>query len=663
MKSHLKFILLCLLVFAFYFSTHEVYAKESKHYIVLMENEDSLESILSEYQHLLSDTNRLHTLPAFSSFLSEETLNILKENPHVVSIEEEHVAKKNGEVVKPPKGFVSTNSIERVDWGMKAINVHTSWKDKIFGKKVKVAVIDSGIDLNHRDLNVVGGKSFVDYTTSYHDDNGHGTHVAGIISAQHNGFGIKGVAPNVELYALKVLNEHGTGSSSSIIDAINWCIDNDIDIINMSLSLNGESTLLNWTVDAAISNNILVVASAGNEGRDNSVLSPASHPDTIAVSSIDPVKRISEFSSRGPEVNVTAPGHAIYSTYRFNSYEYMSGTSMAAPYVSGTLALIKEKYPNLSIKQYKELLYQNTVDLGVTGFDVLYGHGLIQSPPYQTSHLTPEAPNGLKANPLDKAVMLTWFRHNNKNVIGFNVYVNNRKVNKNLIQLTYFKVTDLINYQNYKFELTAVHQNGFESKKSVIYAMPIPNEPIHPPIEVRFKDVPANFWAKNQIDFVFSKGWMKGTSPETFNPNGLLTRAQASVILVRAMKLEPKYILDYPTFKDVGKNHWAYNEIEIAAQHGLFSGYANGNFGPNDNIKREHLAAVLTRAFYKDYPLENLHSSFKDVSKNRWTYEAISIMQKENIFGGYQDGTFKPENPTTRAHMATVMYRLQDKLK
>lgn len=121
---------------------------------------------------------------------------------------------------------------------------------RLDGKKVKVAVIDSGI-YPHDDLSIAGGYSAVSYTSSYKDDNGHGTHVAGIIAAKHDGYGIDGIAPDVRLYAVKALDRKGAGDLKSLLKAIDWSIANKMDIINMSLGTNADSKILHDAVDKA----------------------------------------------------------------------------------------------------------------------------------------------------------------------------------------------------------------------------------------------------------------------------------------------------------------------------------------------------------------------------------------------------------------------------
>lgn len=251
------------------------------------------------------------------------------------------------------------------------------------GKGVKIAILDTGIS-NHSDLNVVGGVSTVDYTTSYQDDHGHGTHVAGIIGAKDNNTGITGIAPNAELYAVKVMNQNSEAFNADVIEGIQWAIDNDMDIINMSIGLNRENVEMKELLDEAYNKGILIVASAGNYGNasatDNSVMYPAKYDSVIAVGAVDQTKSRWTKSSTGSAVEVVAPGVDVISTYVNNQFAKTSGTSQAAPFVSGLLALYKEAYPEKSNVEIRSMLQENTEDLGVTGRDSEYGFGLVKIP-------------------------------------------------------------------------------------------------------------------------------------------------------------------------------------------------------------------------------------------------------------------------------------------
>ncbi|PHJ37530.1 peptidase S8 [Desulforamulus profundi] len=162
---------------------------------------------------------------------------------------------------------------------------------------------------------------------SYYDDNGHGTHVAGIIAAANIGRGIVGVAPEAELYAVKVLDQWGEGTILNAINAIDWCLKNRIHVANMSFGTDKYSSALEEAVRAAHRRGLLIVAAAGNDGGPNTVDYPSVFDETLSVAVVDSRGKLASFSSSGPEVDLLAPGTDIVSTYLWGSYVRLSGSS------------------------------------------------------------------------------------------------------------------------------------------------------------------------------------------------------------------------------------------------------------------------------------------------------------------------------------------------
>ncbi|HEX5367821.1 MAG TPA: S8 family serine peptidase, partial [Dehalococcoidia bacterium] len=265
------------------------------------------------------------------------------------------------------------------------------------GSGVTVAVVDTGIGPNS-DLSVAGGTSFVSGVSSYNDDNGHGSHVAGIIAARDNGFGVIGVAPGASLLAVKVLDSTGSGYMDDVAAGVNWATAHGADVINMSLGCYTtpisacDDPVLGDAVHNAAVANVVVVAAAGNScdasctSSTDNVGYPARYPDVIAVSAIcgptvtsycRSADSIASFSSRGPDVEVAAPGDYIYSTYG-SGYAYLSGTSMASPHVAGLAALVVAcGYHGAAARSRIDGTAQ---DLGTSGRDSLYGYGVINAP-------------------------------------------------------------------------------------------------------------------------------------------------------------------------------------------------------------------------------------------------------------------------------------------
>lgn len=202
--------------------------------------------------------------------------------------------------------------------------------------------------------------------TKWDDDNGHGTHVAGIIAAVDNTIGVVGVAPKASVYAVKVLDRSGAGYVSDVIAGIDWCVSNGVQVANMSLGTNSDIQSLHDACDRARAAGVCLVAAAGNDG--GSVDFPAAYDSVIAVAAVDRADTRPSWSSWGPAILVAAPGVDVYSTWKDGTYKTVSGTSMAAPHVAGTLAL------NLSAD-----LCATADDLPPAGRDDYTGCGLVDA--------------------------------------------------------------------------------------------------------------------------------------------------------------------------------------------------------------------------------------------------------------------------------------------
>ncbi|TET56434.1 MAG: peptidase S8 [Dehalococcoidia bacterium] len=249
------------------------------------------------------------------------------------------------------------------------------------GLGINVAVLDTGIDQNHQDLNVVGGTNTIDGTHWGADGSGHGTHVAGTIAALDNAMGVVGVAPDVMLYAVKVLNDSGSGSASSVAAGIEWAVNNGIPVLNMSLGSRTHSQTLQDACDAAYSAGHLLVAAAGNSGnvrgRGDNVIYPAKYSSVVAVAASDVNNRRASFSSTGPAVELMAPGVSILSTLPGDKYGTYGGTSMASPHVAGVAALVWAAAPDLSNVEMRAILQRTAEDLGLPSSH--QGYGLVRA--------------------------------------------------------------------------------------------------------------------------------------------------------------------------------------------------------------------------------------------------------------------------------------------
>jgi subtilisin len=270
---------------------------------------------------------------------------------------------------------------DAVTWGISRVKAPMCW-EATKGKGIYVAVLDTGV-WPHNDLkgNLLGGISFVP-GESWIDGNGHGTHVAGTIAARMNGSGVVGVAPSAYVYAIKVLNNSGSGHWSWLMAGLHWmrkyhgCT---FDVANMSLGASSAPKALEAYINYAAEKTLLVAA-AGNYHPSNAnkpVGYPAKYNKCLAVSAIASNNDIAGFSGRGPEVDLCAPGVNIVSTLPGNSYGSLSGTSMAAPHVAGAAALCRGTHRYSDMDHIKKILLITADDLGVPGKDDEFGYGRV----------------------------------------------------------------------------------------------------------------------------------------------------------------------------------------------------------------------------------------------------------------------------------------------
>jgi subtilisin family serine protease len=227
-----------------------------------------------------------------------------------------------------------------------------------------IAIIDTGIAYNHPDLNIYKRVDFIGGTSLANDQNGHGSHVAGIAAAKDNSVGVVGVAPGARLWNLKVLDSTGAGTVSTLIKALDYVTANAkrIEVTNISLGCSCSSQALNTAISNAVKAGVTIVSAAGNQAKNVASVSPPNHPSVIAVSAITDTDgkcgakgtkssygsddTFASFSNYGLAIDVAAPGVSIVSTYKSNSYGTLTGTSMASPHVAGAVALYKSSHPS-----------------------------------------------------------------------------------------------------------------------------------------------------------------------------------------------------------------------------------------------------------------------------------------------------------------------------
>lgn len=304
-----------------------------------------------------------HLVPAIAASVPESAIPGLLRDARVVRVEPD----------------IEVHAIDQaLPWGVDRIDAEVVHGSGNTGSGVKVAILDTGIDLDHPDLQVAGSYNCAKGKDA-DDKNGHGTHVAGTVAALDNTIGVIGVAPGAALYAVKVLGNGGIGSYSDVICGLEWSLDSGMQVTNNSYGSSGDP---GETVKAAFDNayaaGLLHIAAAGNEYGDE-VIYPAKYESVVAVSATTDTDELANFSSKGPEVELAAPGKDIYSTYKDGGYATFSGTSMASPHVAGVAALVWAENSGWSNAQVRDRLQQTAEDLGASGKDDSFGYGLVDA--------------------------------------------------------------------------------------------------------------------------------------------------------------------------------------------------------------------------------------------------------------------------------------------
>ena len=286
--------------------------------------------------------------------------------------------------VVAPASAATNDTYNSQQWGLSSTGAMAVWSTTR-GAGVIVAIVDSGTG-PHPDLDanidpgvaISGGVEQTDATDV--DNEGHGTHVSGIVAAlADNALGVAGVAPAARILPIRVLDANGSGDSRDVARGIRLAADRGARVVNLSLGGATESSAVTQAIDYAISKGALVVAAAGNGGSLSTPKWPASYDATIAVTSVDPDDQSPAFAQRGDYIDIAAPGVRILSTAK-GEYNLQSGTSMSAAFVSGAAALLFSARPQLTPAEVREMLILSAVDIGAPGRDATYGAGRLNVP-------------------------------------------------------------------------------------------------------------------------------------------------------------------------------------------------------------------------------------------------------------------------------------------
>lgn len=362
-------------------TTRKAGAVIPNHYIVTLNGAASRADVARSYG-AVPDRIYSAALNGFAASLTAQQVAALESDPHVSAVEPDRIASLVTPVARSRATSAAASGIEIVPTGVQRISADIVPRTDVSG--VGIAIIDTGIWKTHEDLNVRGGCNFTSSDpTAWNDDNGHGTHVAGIAAAiTGNGKGVRGVAPNARLYGVKVLDATGHGSISEIIAGIDWVAANastkGIQVANMSIEVSGTDGALYTAIHHLTMAGVTMTVAAGNNAKDASFTMPANDVEVIAVSAISdsdglcgargpdtssgPDDSLADYSNYGTCIALAAPGTDILSTYVGDlqhpqgSYATMSGTSMAAPHVAGVAAQYIASNPGATPAQVKAAL-------------------------------------------------------------------------------------------------------------------------------------------------------------------------------------------------------------------------------------------------------------------------------------------------------------------
>jgi hypothetical protein len=374
-KTKIAFIMFMLLLTAVFFELQSSSIRYNQEVIIMVENIEQAQMYESTY-HL---TLQRLSPSGIARFLTTKQTDLGE------LLETGFTLNHTTEVFRPP--WQKTEDPYLKDqYALAMMQTPDAWNITLGSSNVVVAIIDTGIDTNHDEFaNRISPLSYNSHSetvglAAVKDDNGHGTMVAGVIAAtKDNSKGIAGIAQNIQLLIIKA-NSPNQGSflDSALIEGIYYAANNGADIINMSLGGTTANPLVENAINYAVSKGIIIVAAAGNDGND-SLFYPAAFEHVIAVSAVDKNRAIATYSNYGTHIDLAAPGSDIVTTSINNGYVTTSGTSLAAPQVTGVLALLKSHFIDLSYDAYITKLLSTAVDEGETGKDINYGYGIVNT--------------------------------------------------------------------------------------------------------------------------------------------------------------------------------------------------------------------------------------------------------------------------------------------
>lgn len=409
----------------------------NKEYVLQTKSSQTLNKILNKYQNdIISDEN-------VTDYLDENNVLTLSLNDR----QYKSLSKTDDVNIEEDVQLTASSSDDEIHYDdtykkIKQWNLDFIEANKIENNSqnhVKVAVIDTGVCATDKiaiagKINLVQGEQQVE--PMYEDASGHGTSIASIIAASDNSETITGINPNAELYSVKALSDNKTAPISRIVEGIYWCIDNNINIINMSFGTNIDSKILHKAIIDAYNKGILMIAAVGNNN-EIGVQYPAAYDEVMGVGSIDNNAQISDFSATGNKVEIVAPGEKIASTGFFDELICTQGTSVAAAHVTGVASLLWDYDTSKSSEFIRALLNNSARSIGAQN---IFGHGIVDAKyafdnyldfeqNYSVENSTPLSYNISELNTYtDSQVKALWYGSGHSNALNSTTYSNNKKV-------------------------------------------------------------------------------------------------------------------------------------------------------------------------------------------------------------------------------------------
>ncbi|MDL4838895.1 S8 family serine peptidase [Aquibacillus rhizosphaerae] len=587
-------------------------------------------------------------------------------------------------------------------WYLNKIEMDKAWDINKGSSDVKIAILDTGVNANHPDLagRVLPGYDFVNDDNDPSDDNGHGTHIAGIIASNIDNIGIAGIDLNANILPVKVGRKDGAVSSLNAIEGIYYAIDNGADVINMSYGGYQYSEAINQAIQEAYSEGIVLVAAAGNEASSEWSY-PASYGPVISVAATDENDSPTDFTNYGEFIDITAPGQNIYSTNYVGGYSTMNGTSFSAPIVSALAGLIKSQHPEWTPEKIEWALQLGADQLGTadwnsfTGFGRVNGFGALTA--NLPSLLNDQPDNYVDANQInsgqvyqdkiDLPMDVDWYAVEVTQNSELSVSLTNPSSQLDLIGIVYKEDETTVierqliddygmganesmsiyvepgtyylavyDYFNHWSKESYEIQMNIEKTQLADSAAPVASlgsgvylEPIE--VALTSDSGSAIYYTLDGTDPSHTSGELY-TNPIKLDKNTILKAVTIESYITSEIVTYNYTIATDSIFTDT-VGHWAERNITYLYYQNVITGYSNGTFLPNDKITRAEATTIIIREL--GLPLEN--SNFVDVSNNYWASKYIGAAVNAKIINGYDGNKFKPNDYLTRAEMAAILVR------